>query len=113
MNRVLVVGFTPYGFMEKLAQQYPDTLFVDYEGVYPQNYGTAIIETVNMVDGVLFMEPNGKKRLAYEVACVMTGTKTYEKSNYPVEETAEGQNDQASQENKNQPRYTAEGVMIG
>ena len=104
MKRVLVVGFTPYGFMEKLAKQHQAILFINYEGIYPQDDGSAIVEAVNMVDGVLFMEPDGKRRLAYEVACSMTGTDIYEKSEYPVEEEPVKE--------KEKPRYTPEGVMI-
>ena len=86
MKKILVVGFMPYGYMGKLVEKYPDILWFPEEEVGMSDKSRALIELVEMMDGVMFMENYRADRIGYEVACVMTKTTIYEKDEFSVEE---------------------------
>lgn len=88
MKKILVVGYMPYGYMGKLVEKYPDVLWVPEQEVGMSNKSRALIELVEMMDGVMFMD-NYSDRIGYEVACVMTHKDTYEKEEFSVEEHKE------------------------
>lgn len=85
MKKILVVGYMPYGYMGKLVEKYPDVLWVPEQEVGMSDKSRALIELVEMMDGVMFMD-NYSDRIGYEVACVMTQKKIHEKDEFPVEE---------------------------
>ena len=85
MKKILVVGYMPYGYMGKLVERYPDVLWVPEQEVGMSDKSRALIELVEMMDGVMFMD-NYSDRIGYEVACVMTHKDIYEKEEFSVEE---------------------------
>lgn len=86
MKKILVVGYVPYGYMDKLVEKYPDVLWFSEQEVGMSDKSRALIELVEMMDGVMFMENYRSGRIGYEVACVMAQKKIYEKDEFPVEE---------------------------
>lgn len=84
MKKILVVGFMPYGYMDKLVEKYPDVLWFQEQEVGMSDKAMALIELVEMMDGVMFM--GHRNRLTYEVVCSMTHKDIYEKNQYPVAE---------------------------
>ena len=88
MKKILVVGFMPYGYMGKLVEKYPDILWFPEEEVGMSDNSRALIELVEMMDGVMFMD-NCSDRIGYEVACVMAKKTIYEKDEFSVEEHKE------------------------
>ena len=86
MKKILVVGFMPYGYMGKLVDKYPDVLWFSEQEVGMSDKSRALIELVEMMDGVMFMDHYRNDRIGYEVACVMMGKTIYEKDEFPVEE---------------------------
>ena len=89
MKKILVVGFMPYGYMGKLVEKYPDVLWFSEQEVGMSDKAMALIALVEMMDGVMFMGNYRSDRIGYEVACVMTQKKIYEKDEFPVEEHEE------------------------
>ena len=89
MKKILVVGFMPYGYMGKLVEKYPDVLWFSEQEVGMSDKSRALIELVEMMDGVMFMGNYRSDRIGYEVACVMMGKTIYEKDEFPVEEHKE------------------------
>ena len=88
MKKILVVGYMPYGYMGKLVEKYPDVLWFSEQEVGMSDKSRALIELVEMMDGVMFMD-NYSDRIGYEVACVMMGKTIYEKDEFSVEEHKE------------------------
>ena len=88
MKKILVVGYMPYGYMGKLVEKYPDVLWFPEQDVGMSDKSSALIELVEMMDGVMFMD-NYSDRIGYEVACVMAKKTIYEKDEFPVEEHKE------------------------
>ena len=88
MKKILVVGYMPYGYMGKLVEKYPDVLWVPEQEVGMSDKSRALIELVEMMDGVMFMD-NYSDRIGYEVACVMMQKTIYEKDEFSVEEHVE------------------------
>ena len=90
MKKILVVGFMPYGYIGKLVEKYPDVLWFPEEEVGMSDNSRALIELVEMMDGVMFMENyRSGDRIGYEVACVMMKKTIYEKDEFSVEEHEE------------------------
>ena len=89
MKKILVVGYMPYGYMGKLVEKYPDVLWFPEQEVGMSDKSRALIELVEMMDGVMFMENYHSDRIGYEVACVMMGKTIYEKDEFPVEPVEE------------------------
>ena len=89
MKKILVVGYMPYGYMGKLVEKYPDVLWFPEEEVGMSDKSRALIELVEMMDGVMFMGDYHSDRIGYEVACVMTHKDIYEKEEFSVEEHKE------------------------
>ena len=89
MKKILVVGYMPYGYIGKLVEKYPDVLWFPEEEVGMSDKSRALIELVDMMDGVMFMDHYRNDRIGYEVACVMMGKTIYEKDEFPVEEHEE------------------------
>ena len=89
MKKILVVGFMPYGYMGKLVEKYPDVLWFPEEEVGMSDNSRALIELVEMMDGVMFMDHYRNDRIGYEVACVMAQKTIHEKDEFPVEEEHE------------------------
>ena len=88
MKKILVVGYMPYGYMGKLVEKYPDVLWFSEQEVGMSDKSRALIELVEMMDGVMFMD-NYSDRIGYEVACVMMQKTIYEKDEFSVEEHKE------------------------
>lgn len=88
MKKILVVGYMPYGYMGKLVEKYPDVLWVPEQEVGMSDKSRALIELVEMMDGVMFMD-NYSDRIGYEVACVMMKKTIYDKDEFSVEEHKE------------------------
>lgn len=89
MKKILVVGYMPYGYMGKLVEKYPDVLWFPEQEVGMSDKSRALIELVELMDGVMFMENYYSDRIGYEVACVMMGKTIYGKDEFPVEEEGE------------------------
>lgn len=88
MKKILVVGYMPYGYMGKLVEKYPYVLWFPEQDVGMSDKSRALIELVEMMDGVMFMD-NYSDRIGYEVACVMAKKTIYEKDEFSVEEHKE------------------------
>lgn len=86
MKKILVVGFMGYGYKEKLVKTYPNVLWFSDREVGMSDSAFALIELVEMMDGVMFMDKDGSKRMSYEVACCMAKKPIHEKDDLPVEE---------------------------
>ena len=86
MKKILVVGYMPYGYMGKLVERYPDVLWFSEQEVGMSDKSRALIELVEMMDGVMFMDNYHSDRIGYEVACVMAKKTIYEKDEFSVEE---------------------------
>ena len=89
MKKILVVGYMPYGYMGKLVEKYPDVLWFPEQEVGMSDKSRALIELVEMMDGVMFMGNYHSDRIGYEVAWVMMEKTIYEKDEFPVEEHEE------------------------
>ena len=89
MKKILVVGFMSYGYMGKLVEKYPDVLWFPEQVIGMSDKSRALIELVEMMDGVMFMGDYHSDRIGYEVACVMAKKTIYEKDEFPVEEEHE------------------------
>ena len=89
MKKMLVVGYMPYGYMGKLVEKYPDVLWFPEQEVGMSDKSRALIELVEMMDGVMFMDHYRNDRIGYEVACVMAQKTIHEKDEFPVEEEHE------------------------
>ena len=88
MKKILVVGYMPYGYMGKLVEKYPDVLWFSEQEIGMSDKSRALIELVEMMDGVMSMD-NYSDRIGYEVACVMMKKTIYEKDEFSVEEHVE------------------------
>ena len=86
MKKVLVVGFMPYGYKEKLVKAYPNVLWFSDREVGMSDNAFALIELVEMMDTIMFMDDYHRDRIGYEVACAMTKKPICKKDEYPVEE---------------------------
>lgn len=90
MRKILVIGFMPYGYDQKLVEKNPDVIFFEEHSI-SHNGVNSIIELVDMMSGVMFMSETGSERLAWEVACIMKNKRIYEKSDFPVEDEKESE----------------------
>ena len=86
MKKILVVGFMPYKYMENLAKANPNVIWFSERDVGMSDSAFALIELVEMMDGIMFMDKDGSERMSYEVACCMAKKPIYEKDEFPVEE---------------------------
>ena len=86
MKKILVVGYAPYGYMDKLVAKYPDVLWFEERRVGMSESAFAMIELVDMMDGVLFVKDGEGKRRGYEIVCTLKEKKMYEVDAFPVEE---------------------------
>ena len=68
MKKVLVVGFMPYGYKEKLVKAYPNVLWFSDREVGMSDSAFALIELVEMMDTIMFMDDYHRDRIGYEVA---------------------------------------------
>ena len=89
MKKILVVGYAPYGTMEKLVAKYPDVLWFEERKVGMSESAFALIELVDMMDGVLFMKDSRMERKGYEIVCTLKQKQIYEEDAFPVEEKEE------------------------
>lgn len=89
MKKILVVGYAPYGTIEKLVKNYPNVLWFEERKVGMGESAFAMIELVDMMDGVLFMADSRLERKGYEIVCTLKGKKMYEMDAFPVEEEEE------------------------
>lgn len=96
MKKILVVGYMPYGYMGKLVEKYPDVLWFPEQEVGMSDKSRALIELVEVMDGVMFMDHYRNDRIGYEVACVMTKKTIYEKDEFSVAEEKDGEESDAS-----------------
>ncbi len=96
MKKILVVGYMPYGYMGKLVEKYPDILWFPEQEVGMSDKSRALIELVEMMDGVMFMENYHSDRIGYEVACVMMKKTIYDKDEFSVAEEKDGEESDAS-----------------
>jgi hypothetical protein len=96
MRKILVIGFVPYGYDKKLSEKNPDVIFFQERSIAYSGGVNSIIELVDMVNGVLFMEEESGERLAWEVACIMKNKRIFEKSDFPVEDEKESEGDDAN-----------------
>lgn len=86
MRKILIVGFIPYGYDQKLVEKNPDVIFFEERSIAYSGDVNSIVELVDMMSGVMFMSEVGSERLAWEVACIMKNKRVYEKSDFPVED---------------------------
>lgn len=88
MKKILVVGYTSFDYLEKLAASYPDTLFFTQYSVKNSTKPQGVVELAKMADGILFTKSATRDdRLAFEVAiAMMNKTTTYEENDFPLEE---------------------------
>lgn len=86
MKKILVVGFVPYRYKEKLAVAYLNMIWIVEREIGMAKTAANIIDLVNCVDAVMFMDENSSDRLMYEIACCMTNKRVLEKDEYPVPE---------------------------
>ena len=70
MRKVLIVGYASYEAKKKIADSHPDYLFIQDAGILNDESADSIMESVKMVDGIMFIE-DCNVRIAYEVAAVM------------------------------------------
>ena len=89
MKKILVVGYSSWDYVDKLAKKYPDVLFFDLALIRNADKTQGIVELAKIVDGVLFTHNAGRDdRLTFEVAIAMVNkTGTYEESDFPLEES--------------------------
>ena len=85
MKKILVVGFMGYGYKEKLVKTYPNVLWFSEREVGVSDSAFALIELVEMMDGVMFMDKDCVERMSYEVACCMAKKPIHEKEEYPLD----------------------------
>ena len=71
MNIILMVGYGSYEAQKKMAKNHPDYLFLSNSFIVSDQTADTIMESVKMVDAVMFLEVDRDSRLAYEVAAVM------------------------------------------
>ena len=90
MRTVLIVGWIGYDQYRKITNEYPDSLFVRENDIIHDG-ASALVALVRMFDEVVFAQ-NCSERVAYEVACVMNGTKFSEINKYL---TKEGENNES------------------
>ena len=86
MKKILVVGFMMSKDKENLAKAFPNVIWFSERDVGMSDSAFALIELVEMMDGVMFMDKDGSERMSYEVACCMAKKPICEKDEYPVEE---------------------------
>ena len=87
MKKVLVVGFIEYGMVNKLADKYPDVIWLHNDTIKNTNKPNSIAAITGMVDEVAFGKfVSEKERLAWEVACVMMRKDVGEITDYPLDE---------------------------
>ena len=86
MKKILVVGFMPYGYKEKLVEKYPDVIWFEEREVGMSYKAAALVEVVKMMDGVMFMGERKDERIPYEIVCALGEKQTWEKAEWPVEE---------------------------
>lgn len=89
MKKILVVGYSSWDYVDKLAKKYPGVLFFDLALIRNADKTQGIVELAKIVDGVLFTHNAGRDdRLTFEVAIAMVNkTETYEESDFPLEES--------------------------
>ena len=71
MKIILMVGYASYEAQKKIATGHPDYMFVSNSFIVSEQNADTIMESVKMVDAVMFTEVDRDSRLAYEVAAVM------------------------------------------
>lgn len=71
MKIILMVGYGSYEAQKKMAENHPDYLFISNSFIVSEQTADTIMESVKMVDGIMFLEADRDSRLAYEVAAVM------------------------------------------
>ena len=71
MKIILMVGYGSYEAQKKMAENHPDYLFISNSFIVSNQTADTIMESVKMVDGIMFIETDRDSRLAYEVAAVM------------------------------------------
>lgn len=71
MTIILMVGYGSYEAQKKMAENHPDYLFISNSFIVSEQTADTIMESVKMVDGIMFLEADRDSRLAYEVAAVM------------------------------------------
>ncbi len=71
MKIILMVGYGSYETQKKMAKNHPDYLFISNSFIVSDQTADTIMESVKMVDGIMFLEADKDSRLAYEVAAVM------------------------------------------
>lgn len=71
MTIILIVGYGSYEAQKKMAENHPDYLFISNSFIVSEQTADTIMESVKMVDGIMFLEADRDSRLAYEVAAVM------------------------------------------
>lgn len=86
MKKILLVGYVPYGYTEKLQKKYPNIIWFEERKIYFGDSAFAFIEVVGMMDGVMFMKDSLLDRKAYEVVCTLQKKDMYELDAFPVEE---------------------------
>lgn len=89
MKKILVVGFMMSKDKEDLAKEFPNVIWFSERDVGMSDSAFALIELVEMMDGVMFMDKDGRERMSYEVACCMAKKPIYEKDDFPVKEKEE------------------------
>lgn len=71
MKIILMVGYASYEVQKKMAKNHPDYLFVSNSFIISEQNADTIMESVKMVDAVMFTDVDKDSRLAYEIAAVM------------------------------------------
>jgi len=71
MKIILMVGYGSYEAQKKMAENHPDYLFISNSFIVSEQTADTIMESVKMVDAVMFTEVDRDSRLAYEIAAVM------------------------------------------
>ena len=71
MKIILMVGYVSYEAQKKIATGHPDYMFVSNSFIVSDQTADTIMESIKMVDAVMFIEADRDSRLAYEVAAVM------------------------------------------
>ena len=71
MKIILMVGYGSYEAQKKIAKNHPDYLFISNSFIVSDQTADTIMESVKMVDAVMFTDVDKDSRLAYEVAAVM------------------------------------------
>lgn len=71
MKIILMVGYASHEEQKKISKGHPDYMFISNSFIVNDRTADTIMESVKMVDGIMFLEADRDMRLAYEVAAVM------------------------------------------